>query len=512
MDNYFDDRYEVLDGAQGGMGCVLFCRDRETSQPVAVKLCADTGKPQLFLEEARKWIRLGEHPHIVRALYAGRSAAAVKRLDSSVGGRPIRYLIPSFSGDAGSQRPADDKVYIVLELIAKSTRTGCSLRNWLDDTPRIPSGAILRWAFQVAGALEYSSVQHGLIHQDIKPDNILITPSGDAKLTDFGVASRIGTDKLVGGTPVYMAPEHRAGQPSVRSDIYSFGMTLAECFLGHIPSRNRALANDGGLSALSEEQLALLMCEGRPAEEPRPQRLCEALARMVKICTNADPTGRYAGFEELRHALAEVARTHLGLQLGASEAKLAAEAEAADMTNRALALLNLGGIDGGTELLLQATVRSPDNPVAREALRKRFLLALSEGFLKRATGSPVPLLGPAGYRDRISAWLRGSQPRQNSRQVLRLAWSHVKLSLRTLRGWSRLLAGVAVLALLLYYSSESGVTKVSVAVLASVLAVEAYVNLSLAVVAELAAHHDRRGVGPAAFRSLVLVSDSPAVE
>ena len=429
-----DTRYEVMGGAQGGMGHVFFCKDRETGQAVALKICADTASPQLFLEEARKWVLLGAHPHIVQALFAG-------WFRPETAPRPIRHVIPVFVGEDKPAGPPRSKMYIVLEMIANSTSTGCSLWHWLADRPEIPSRALLRWMFQIAGALEYASVQHGMIHQDIKPGNILITPSGDAKLTDFGLASWIARERVFGGTPAYMAPEHRAGRPSVRSDIYSFGVTLAECFLRHIRHEYLDLIGSETLCVLSQGQLALLMAEGGPSSEGYSPRLCEALARVVKICTNADPAKRFARFEELRLALAEIARTHLGMQLECSESRL--EVSPAGLTNRAIALLQLRprAEDKAAKVipqLLQGAVQSPDSSIA--------------------------LL-----------WLRHAVSEMNSRQILHLSWQHLKLGVRTLGWWLRMLAVTAVLALLLYFSPTSGATKVSVVALALVLGVAAYV-------------------------------------
>jgi hypothetical protein len=158
---WFDHRYTVLGGAQGGMGCVLFCQDLLTRQAVAVKLCLRPDLTDLFLEEAQKWILLGVHPHIVQALYAGRTVP-----EPLTG--PVRQTVPA-EGTNELQPPAEATVYIVLEMIARSTQSGCSLRDWLRDTPRIPSAALLRWAFQIAQALE--SAEHRFLWlPSIAPD------------------------------------------------------------------------------------------------------------------------------------------------------------------------------------------------------------------------------------------------------------------------------------------------------------------------------------------------------
>jgi hypothetical protein len=172
--------------------------------------------------------------------------------------------------------------------------------------------------------------------------------------------------------------------------------------------------------------------------------LCQALARIIKICTNPDPAKRFAGFGVLRALLAQAAHTHLGMKL---EGTAGLEPSAADLTNQAIGLLQLqpGRSEGrrAIELLLQAILKSPDD-----------LVALS--------------------------WLRRQVATMNSRQILRLALYHCKHGMRTRRWWSRPLAGAALFAVLVFCSAEPWLIKLSAAALAALLAVEAYVsNLSL---------------------------------
>jgi serine/threonine protein kinase len=429
-----DDRYQVLDGAYGGMGCVLFCADRVAGRPVALKLCSDHASPQSLLDEARKWILLGYHPHIVRALYAG-LIPPPPPLEP-----PIRYLAPSPWTPPPKAGPSGSTVYIALEMIHKSTRSGCSLRNWLNDTPRLPNTTILRWALQIASALEYAAGRHGLIHQDIKPDNILITPSGEAKLSDFGVSFQIGGRRAVGGTPVYMAPEHRAGRPSVQSDIYSFGITLAECFLEHIRPEYLALICDGAPGAFSQEQLATLFLHGRPEDESATAPLCNALARLVGACTAANPAQRLSDFGRLRSELAGLAQAHLGIDLNIAKPEMS---RSLDLLNQGLALLWLRpgeqDISYAGDLLMQASLQAPNNPV---------LAIFSRSFVKR----------------------------MKSREILRFAWRHARAGTHASLWWSWLLASVSAYGCLLYFSPEPLVAKVSDTLLALALGVEAYVN------------------------------------
>lgn len=103
-----------------------------------------------------------------------------------------------------------------------------------------PAGFTLQVARQIAGALDYAGA-HGVVHRDIKPDNILLREDGSAVLTDFGIAhasdaSRMTRTGAIIGTPHYMSPEQARGQPlDGRADLYSLGIVLYEMLVGRVP-------------------------------------------------------------------------------------------------------------------------------------------------------------------------------------------------------------------------------------------------------------------------------------
>lgn len=129
----------------------------------------------------------------------------------------------------------DGRHFIAMELLA-----GESLRARLDREAPLPAEDAVPIALQVADALEYAHGR-GIVHRDVKPDNIYVLTDGRVKLMDFGVAHILSEGTLtqtgtVVGSPAYMSPEQISGLPlSGSSDVFSLGVTLAEMLTGHKP-------------------------------------------------------------------------------------------------------------------------------------------------------------------------------------------------------------------------------------------------------------------------------------
>ena len=289
---------------RGGMGVVWRALDERLGRPVAVKtlrgaLRSGAARDERLLREARLAARLS-HPHVATV-----------------------HDLPEHEG----------RLAIVMELL-EGESLALRLRRGA-----LPLGSALRLAAQVASALE-AAHERGVVHRDLKPGNVHVLPSGDAKVLDFGIAGLAvaaeeeveepGEEGLtaVAGTPGYMSPEQVRGlELDGRSDLFSLGALLYEClaatpaFPGERPAeRNRRILDArpdwdrlpaGAPSALVELLHRLLAVEpdDRPRSAAEPRRLLEALASELDAGSAApieadDFVGRGAELEALDALLA----------------------------------------------------------------------------------------------------------------------------------------------------------------------------------------------------------------
>ena len=193
----------------GGMGVVYHCRDEFLQRELAVKmllpeLMADNDTVEVFRQEARLAAQL-EHPGIVTIYNIGMENRE---------GKIHHYMAMEYL-PGGSLRQAIGKEQISLE-------------------------QAVEWMKELTTALHYAH-KRGVVHQDIKPDNIFITQDGNAKIGDFGlalIATGLAFERAASGkgTPAYMSPELCRGEPrDHRSDIYSLGAVFFEVLTGQKP-------------------------------------------------------------------------------------------------------------------------------------------------------------------------------------------------------------------------------------------------------------------------------------
>jgi serine/threonine-protein kinase len=213
----------------GGMATVELAHDTELDRPVAIKrladnLAANEEYKQRFLREARLAARLS-NPNIV-AVY-----------------------------DAGAENGVP---FIVMEYVEGET-----VGDLLQRRGRLDPAEAVALALQACSGLE-TAHEAGLVHRDIKPQNLLITPEGTLKIADFGIARSLDGTQLtqagtVLGTAGYLAPEQAAGEPvTAVADIYALGAVLYELLTGRPPYEADSLAElfvkqtEGSITPLRE--------------------------------------------------------------------------------------------------------------------------------------------------------------------------------------------------------------------------------------------------------------------
>ncbi|HTR19749.1 MAG TPA: protein kinase [Gemmatimonadales bacterium] len=201
------EEYEILEElGRGGMAIVFRCREKQLDREVAIKvlpfsLAFDKEFVQRFQREARTAAKL-EHPNIIPIYRVGKAGRVIYFVMKFLRGKPLSAVL----ADRGALPPAEIRHILI----------------------------------QVARALAYAH-RSGIVHRDIKPDNIMFDEHGQAVVTDFGIAKAASGGRLTGtgmaiGTPHYMSPEQaRAQSLDGRSDLYSLGVVAYQCLAGQVP-------------------------------------------------------------------------------------------------------------------------------------------------------------------------------------------------------------------------------------------------------------------------------------
>jgi eukaryotic-like serine/threonine-protein kinase len=296
--------YEILAAiGAGGMGQVWRAHDTRLERDVALKVLPaealgdDTARARL-VREARLASKLN-HPHICTIYDVGEAVPQTSFVLRQA--QDERGAEPEGSGLAVT--------YIAMELVE-----GQSLSARLAEGP-LPVEEILRYGQQMADALAHAHGR-GVVHRDFKSANVVLTPDGQVKVLDFGLAKRLTGEALteattvsrhsltapgvVAGTLAYMAPEQLQGQPAdARSDIWALGVVLYELATGKRPFQGQT--GFDLTAAILREPLPAL-----PSSVPAP------LAGVIDRCLAKEPGERYQRGAEVRAALEAVAAGEMG--------------------------------------------------------------------------------------------------------------------------------------------------------------------------------------------------------
>ena len=334
------DLYEVKGIHEGGgMGLVYRVFHRGWNIDLAVK----SPRPEFFHSERQKgdfirecetWINLGLHPHIVSCHYV-----------RTLGGIPRVFA-----------------EYV----------EGGSLKDWIDSRklyeggPQAALKRILDIAIQLAWGLNYAHLK-GVIHQDVKPANVLMAPDGTAKVTDFGLSSaRAATAESeqtdptrsilasTGGmTPAYCSPEQANRQRLTRgSDIWSWAVSMLEMLAGEVCWQS-GMAAPEVLRHLND-----VRAEGVALPDPPPNVL-----ELLGQCFALAPAQRPSDFQRVVDALEPMYRAVAGGEYDREEPE-APELQADALNNRAVSLLDIGRADEAEKCFDEALAKEPTHPQA----------------------------------------------------------------------------------------------------------------------------------------------------
>ncbi len=319
----YADRYEIVrEIARGGMANVYLAQDKKLNRPVALKvLSAELSRDPAFVERFRLEAQ-------------------------SAGGLNDPNIVAVY--DWGQEQSTS---FIVMEYIE-----GRTLRDVINEGP-VAADQAARIAGDIAKALA-AAHRAGVVHRDIKPGNVLITPTGQVKVTDFGIARANGVgDGLtktgaVMGTATYFSPEQAQGVPvDARSDIYSLGVVLYEMMTGVVPFV--------GDSAVSVAYLHVR----EPVKPPSQRRrdLSPALEAIILTCLAKDPIDRYQSADLLRADLLRFQRGQAPIG-GPATAAVAAVGEPTVAVSRT-------AVAPATALIPAAAVTSAAGPPRRKGSR-----------------------------------------------------------------------------------------------------------------------------------------------
>jgi serine/threonine protein kinase len=257
-----ENRFQLLkEIGRGGMGIVFQAHDKQLREQVAIKVLSP-----LLSNNADGLERLK------------REVSAARRIT-----HPNVIRIHDISESGG------------LHFVSMEYFSGTTLKDLIKRDGAFSAAEGSQIAFQICDGLE-SAHRHGVIHRDLKSQNIIVNDHGELKIIDFGLATNIHQQGmtatgLILGTPEYMAPEQVAGKKAdERADIYSFGIILYETFTGKVPfTGDTAIAV--GFQQMREKP--------PPPSEINPQISTE-VERVILKALQKNPSDRYSSVAEMR--------------------------------------------------------------------------------------------------------------------------------------------------------------------------------------------------------------------
>ena len=281
--------YQIIERiAIGGMGAIYRAKNLRLDKIVALKILPqhlvekDKSFAERFIHEARFAAKL-EHPNVV-TVYS------------------VDYQ--------------ENHLFIEMQFIE-----GLSLRQLIKEKKHLPPAEATRIALGVARAMAAAHAK-GIVHRDIKPDNILLTKEGEVKVTDFGIAGiedasgQVARPKFVMGTPHYMSPEQcRGDKVDLRSDIYSLGATYFHALTGRFPFEGTTPM------AVVQKHVEAPLPSPRSIVTDIPESVCRMVSKMMA----KDPGLRHQDCSELIADMKAVAaKEGFRLELPGSESDIPA--------------------------------------------------------------------------------------------------------------------------------------------------------------------------------------------
>ena len=261
--------YEIVEFVgKGGHGAVYRVEHTENRNSYALKIILpehiEDENLRIRFEREAEIIRIVKHPNIVN-------------------------LVDSWHDEEG--------LWVLMEWCS-----GGDLRGYLEKNGRMPAQRLAAILNDIAGALDAAHAA-GVVHRDLKPDNILLDDAGRAYLTDFGIAKRKGYSSvtmqgMIVGSPEYLSPEQILGQDITgKADLFSLGVTIYELLQGEHPFISVA------------EQIKLLMAilrEDLPPLTNLPDEWMIGLNNLIRRATAKDPDNRFASVTELTQEFSAV--------------------------------------------------------------------------------------------------------------------------------------------------------------------------------------------------------------